>query len=102
MATGTIAILGTGTGGLVAAHRLRRRLDAGRIVLVDRDPTYQFAPSFLWVMSGARRPKQITRDRSRHGHGSDPTSRAREILAERYARGEIDTDEYHDRLQHLQ
>lgn len=25
------------TGGLFAAHRLRRRLDAGRIVAVDRD-----------------------------------------------------------------
>lgn len=27
--------------------------------------------------------------------------RAREILAERYARGEIDTEEYHDRLGQL-
>jgi sulfide:quinone oxidoreductase len=65
MATRTIAVLGAGTGGLVAAHRLRRQLDTDRIVLIDRDATYQFAPSFLWVMSGARRPNQITRDRSR-------------------------------------
>jgi sulfide:quinone oxidoreductase len=50
---------------VVVARRLRRRLDADRIVLIDRDATYQFAPSFLWVMSGARRPKQITRERSR-------------------------------------
>lgn len=65
MATRTIAVLGGGTGGLVAAHGLRRRLDADRVVLVDRDATYQFAPSFLWVMSGARQPDQITRDRGR-------------------------------------
>lgn len=29
------------------------------------------------------------------------TSRAREILDERYARGELDTDEYHERLREL-
>ncbi|MFW6033645.1 MAG: SHOCT domain-containing protein [bacterium] len=29
------------------------------------------------------------------------TSRAREILEERYARGELDTDEYHERLREL-
>ena len=29
-------------------------------------------------------------------------SRARQILDDRYARGEIDTPEYHARLQHLQ
>jgi putative membrane protein len=31
----------------------------------------------------------------------DPTSRAREILNERYARGEISTDEYRERLDAL-
>ena len=62
----TIVVLGGGTGGLVAARRLRRSLDAGdRVVLVDRSPTYQFAPSFLWVMSGARRAEQISADRRR-------------------------------------
>ena len=35
------------------------------------------------------------------GHDADPTRSARQILAERYARGEIDTDEYHQRLEHL-
>lgn len=29
------------------------------------------------------------------------TTRAREILDERYARGELDTDEYHERLRNL-
>jgi sulfide:quinone oxidoreductase len=32
-------------------------------VLVDRDATFRFAPSFLWVMTGARRPAQISTDR---------------------------------------
>jgi putative membrane protein len=31
----------------------------------------------------------------------DGTRRAREILGERYARGELSTEEYHDRLEHL-
>lgn len=36
---------------------------------------------------------------TRPGHGPVvPTDRAREILAERYARGEISADEYSDRL----
>jgi putative membrane protein len=33
--------------------------------------------------------------------GAPPANRAREILAERYARGEISTEEYHERLDAL-
>jgi sulfide:quinone oxidoreductase len=63
MATKTVAVLGAGTGGLVAARRLRRLLgDDHRVVLVDRESTYAFAPSYLWVLTGARRPAQIQRD----------------------------------------
>jgi len=66
MATKTVAVLGAGAGGLVAARRLRRRLgDDHRVVLVDREPTSSFAPSYLWVLTGARRPEQITRDLGR-------------------------------------
>ncbi len=66
MAEHTVVILGGGTGGLVAARRLRRLLDAAdRVVLVDRSPDYQFAPSFLWVMTGTRRPGQVTARRAR-------------------------------------
>ncbi len=66
MADRTIVILGGGTGGLVAARRLRRHLDpADRVVVVDRDATFRFAPSYLWVMTGARRPAQISTDRRR-------------------------------------
>jgi len=66
MADHTVVVLGGGTGGLVAARRLRRRLDpADRVVVIDRSPTFHFAPSFLWVMTGARRPEQISADRRR-------------------------------------
>ena len=44
----------------------RRQLDpADRVVVIDRSPTFHFAPSFLWVMTGARRPAQISADRRR-------------------------------------
>ena len=63
MTTKTVLVLGGGTGGLVAARALRRRLATGdRVVLVERDPIYRFAPSFLWVMSGSRRVEQISGD----------------------------------------
>jgi sulfide:quinone oxidoreductase len=35
------------------------------VVLVDRSVDYRFAPSFLWVMAGSRRPEQISADRRR-------------------------------------
>jgi sulfide:quinone oxidoreductase len=63
MADSTVVVLGGGTGGVVAARRLRRRLGPGdRVVLVERDPTFRFAPSFLWIMTGARRPDDVTAD----------------------------------------
>ncbi len=58
----TIVVLGGGTGGLVAAHRLAREQSGHRIVLVERSPVYGFAPSFLWVMNGTRRREQVTVD----------------------------------------
>jgi sulfide:quinone oxidoreductase len=71
MAGKTVVVLGGGTGGLVAARRLRKRLDStDRVVLIDRSATFRFAPSYLWVMTGARQPNQITRDlRSLRRHG---------------------------------
>ncbi|MBI4884796.1 MAG: NAD(P)/FAD-dependent oxidoreductase [Actinobacteria bacterium] len=62
----TVVVLGAGTGGIVAARRLRRSLSAtDRVVLVDRSATFRFAPSFLWVMTGVRRAEQIATDRRR-------------------------------------
>jgi sulfide:quinone oxidoreductase len=61
----TILILGGGVGGLVAANELQRLLPAAgghRIVLVEKNARHAFAPSFLWLMTGDRRPEQIQRD----------------------------------------
>jgi sulfide:quinone oxidoreductase len=63
MSAQTVVILGGGVGGLVAANHLARLLPEGhRIVLVERSRRHAFAPSFLWLMSGDRRPAQITRE----------------------------------------
>ena len=63
MAARTAVILGGGVGGITAARRLRRLLAPDdRVVVVERDPEFRFAPSFLWVLTGQRRPAQITRD----------------------------------------
>lgn len=59
----TVGILGGGVGGLVAANEVRRLLSKQhRVVLVERDLRHAFAPSFLWVMTGDRRPDRIVRD----------------------------------------
>ncbi len=59
----TVLILGGGTGGLVAAHRLRRLLNREhRVVLVDRSRSYSYAPSYTWVALGKRDGSRITRD----------------------------------------
>src|SRR5574341_2325850 len=63
MASKTILILGGGVGGLVAANELRRLLSSEhRVVLVEKNARHAFAPSFLWLMTGDRRPEQISRD----------------------------------------
>jgi sulfide:quinone oxidoreductase len=57
-----VLILGGGIGGVAAANALRKRLPRRhRIVLVDREPSFTLAASFLWVMTGARTPGQISR-----------------------------------------
>lgn len=66
MAARTVVVVGGGTGGIVVANRLRRRLAADdRVVLVERDRVHRFAPSFLWVLAGTRRPEQISADLGR-------------------------------------
>ena len=62
----TILILGGGIGGQVAANHLRRLLGREhRIVLVERERTYVFSPSLLWMIVGTREPAQISRDLGR-------------------------------------
>jgi sulfide:quinone oxidoreductase len=62
----TVLILGGGVGGVVAANALRRRLHRRhRVVLVDREPSFALAASFLWIMNGTRVPEQISRPLAR-------------------------------------
>ena len=59
----TIAVLGGGVGGLVAANELRRLLPSQHhVVLIEKNLQHAFAPSFLWIMVGDRRPEQVARD----------------------------------------
>jgi sulfide:quinone oxidoreductase len=63
MVAKTIVILGGGVGGIVVANELRRLLRSEhRIVLIEKNRQHTFAPSFLWLMTGDRRPDQISRD----------------------------------------
>jgi len=58
----TTVVLGGGIGGIVAANELRRRLPSDhRVILVEKNATHAFAPSFLWVMTGDRRPGEVCR-----------------------------------------
>lgn len=59
----TVVILGGGVGGQAAANMLRHLLPSShRVVLVEQSLRHAFAPSFLWMMTGARRPDQAVRD----------------------------------------
>jgi len=60
-----IVILGGGCGGVVAATNLGRKLGADHeVILVDRRPDHIFMPAFLFVMLGARQPREISRSLS--------------------------------------
>ena len=62
----TVLMLAGGVGGVVAANALRRRLPRRhRVVRVDRERDCSLAASYLWVMTGGRRPTQISRPRAR-------------------------------------
>ncbi len=63
---GCTVVLGGGTGGLVAARELRRRLPTShRVVLVDRAAEHMYQPSLLWQMVGERRLSQFSRPLNR-------------------------------------
>jgi sulfide:quinone oxidoreductase len=64
----SILILGGGIGGVAAANALRKRLSRRHaITVVDREPNFTLAASFLWVMTGTRRPEQVSRPLERLG-----------------------------------
>jgi sulfide:quinone oxidoreductase len=58
----TVVVLGGGVGGVVAATALRKELpEPHRVVLVDRERRHLFAPSLLWLMTGGRSARRISR-----------------------------------------
>ncbi|HLE31884.1 MAG TPA: FAD/NAD(P)-binding oxidoreductase [Bacteroidota bacterium] len=58
----TIVVLGGGVGGLVATNELRRKLPSHhRVILIEKNPVHAFAPSFLWLMTGDRKPDKIAK-----------------------------------------
>jgi sulfide:quinone oxidoreductase len=62
----TVLILGGGVGGLVAANELRAKLSKEhRVVVVDRESTFVFSPSLLWLMTGDRTAAKISRPLAR-------------------------------------
>ena len=70
MARKRIVILGGGTGGTMAANRLRRRydMDEAEIVVVDRDDRHVYQPGLLFVPFGLAQVEDIVRPRRRQLH----------------------------------
>ncbi len=68
--TTRIVILGGGTGGTLAANRLRRqhRSDDVEITVVDRDDDHVYQPGLLFVPFGLAAPDEIVRPRHRQLH----------------------------------
>jgi sulfide:quinone oxidoreductase len=97
LADPVVLILGCGIGGVVAAREARRLLPAThRIIVIDREQQASFPPSYLWVMTGERRPEAIRRNRARLArHGIEfVNAEVRHIdLTERYVRA--DSREFH-------
>ena len=57
-----IVVLGGGSGGVVAATNLGRKIgDRHDVILVDKRPDHIFMPGFLFVMVGERHPRDISR-----------------------------------------
>lgn len=65
-----VAILGGGTGGTLAANRLRRLLaaDEAEITVVDQDDRHVYQPGLLFVPFGLTHPEDIVRPRGRQLH----------------------------------
>ncbi|HJU61186.1 MAG TPA: FAD/NAD(P)-binding oxidoreductase [Candidatus Binatia bacterium] len=57
-----VVVLGGGSGGVVAATNLGRKIgERHDVILIDKRPDHIFMPAFLFVMIGERDPRDITR-----------------------------------------
>jgi sulfide:quinone oxidoreductase len=59
----TVLILGAGTSGTMAAVQLSKKLDLNewQIVIVDRDQTHYYQPSFLFIPFGLNKPQDAVK-----------------------------------------
>lgn len=65
MPSKTVCVLGGGIGGVAAAARLKKLLkDSADVKLFDKSPDHIYAPSFLWILTGQRKPEQVKRSLS--------------------------------------
>ncbi len=81
--TSRIVVLGGGTGGTLAANRLRRMytLDEATITVVDQDDRHVYQPGLLFVPFALAHPDEIVRSRSRQLHrGIDFVESAVELV----------------------
>ena len=62
-----VVVLGAGTGGTLAANRLRRLFtpDEVSITVVDQDDRHVYQPGLLFVPFGLPHPEDIVRPRAR-------------------------------------
>jgi len=59
----TILVLGAGTGGIITAKELSKKVgNRAKIILFEKEEKNVFAPSLLWLMVGKRKPKQVFRN----------------------------------------
>ena len=57
-----IVVLGGGSGGIVAATNLGRKLgNKHDVILIDKRPDHVFMPAFLFLMVGQRQVSDISR-----------------------------------------
>lgn len=57
-----ILVLGAGTGGIITADELRKKIGKkAEILLFEKEDKNVFAPSLLWLMVGKRKPEQVYR-----------------------------------------
>jgi sulfide:quinone oxidoreductase len=66
--TSHIVILGAGTGGTLAANRLRRALSDVEITIIDQDDRHVYQPGLLFVPFGSVRLDEIVRSRAAQLH----------------------------------
>ncbi|MHB1108050.1 MAG: NAD(P)/FAD-dependent oxidoreductase [Lutibacter sp.] len=58
----TILILGAGTGGIITAKELSKKVgNKSKIILFEKEEKNVFEPSLLWLMVGKRKPQQVYR-----------------------------------------